>query len=85
MPAMQYLGTKGLFPTYEAQPQAPLAPAERWRWERLAEGLIPRAAARLNLAAAPTRAAACAAIYQAVNAQAAPPLPPRVTTDAGQF
>ncbi len=67
VPALQYLGTKGFFLSYDAQPQAPLDAAEHRRWERLIAQFFPELVERLPLGEAPTRAAVGAAIYRSLG------------------
>jgi len=58
VPAVQYLGTKGYFTTYDAQPDAPLDPNAAAAWSRLARRDVrpgtSRAAAAMEIFAYPT-------------------------------
>jgi hypothetical protein len=72
VPALQHLATKGFFSTYDAEPEAPLDPAERLRWEQLARQLAPGAGAARELVPATTRAATAVAIHGALTAHHLP-------------
>ena len=66
VPAVQYLGARGYFPTYDARPHAPLDGDTAARWSQLSG---------LDLRPGPTRAQAAQAVY-------ARPHRPRVTAPA---
>jgi hypothetical protein len=75
MPAVQFLGTRGFFHSYDARPDAPLELVERARWAQLAGALRPGFDLASELAAASTRAAACATIHEALNGHPEPLCP----------
>ena len=56
VPAVQYWGTKGLFPSYDARPHDPLDAATATQWSRLSG---------LSVISGATRAAACQSMYVA--------------------
>ena len=58
VPAVQYLGARGYFPTYDARPHAPLDGDTAARWSQLCG---------LDLRPGPTRAQAAQAVYAALT------------------
>jgi hypothetical protein len=65
--AMQYLGTKGFFPGYDAAPDAPLTPAGHTRWEELSRALLPPGTPPPDFPASATRATASLLVWAALN------------------